>query len=241
MSLKKKSPGRTAALNRRGTKAKRGRPLQSVVGEISTEQRLLDGALTLFADKGYTATTTRDIIDAAGVTKPVLYHYCDSKESLFRRLVGGIYEAGERAWDEVLATETTAVARLRGMIRVSFTGCARDPRIPRLMFQTHYGPPIPELHEFMEDHTARRFVQVVQVMNDGLASGELRGGDAAGLALVFCCLMDQHINILARLSNAASLLSFERADALVAMFCDGCGTSRRHNVALPPLSLSPQV
>ncbi|MBC7965158.1 MAG: hypothetical protein H7Z17_04450, partial [Fuerstia sp.] len=84
----------------------------------------------------------------------------------------------------------------------------------------------------MEDHTARRFAQVLRVMNEGLAAGELRGGDAAGLALVFCCLMDQHFNILARLPNAAALLSpdradallsRDRADALVATFYDGCG------------------
>ncbi|RLT20508.1 MAG: TetR/AcrR family transcriptional regulator [Planctomycetota bacterium] len=236
MSHKKKSPGRNTALVGRKSRAKRGRPLQSVAGEISTEQRLLDGALTLFADKGYTATTTRDIIDAAGVTKPVLYHYFSSKESLFRRLVGGIYESGERAWEEILATETTAAGRLRGMIRVSFAGCSRDPRIPRLMFQTHYGPQIPELREFMEGHTARRFGQVLRVMNEGLAAGDLRGGDAAGLALVFCCLMDQHINILARMPAAASLLSPDRADALSATFFDGCGTGRRRGSTLPRLA-----
>ncbi len=221
--------------------APRGRPrVSTLFPTISTEQRLLDSALTLFANKGYTATTTRDIIEAAGVTKPVLYHYCDSKESLFRRLVGGIYEASERAWEGVLETEATAADRLRGMIRVSFAGSAHDPRIPRLMFQTHYGPPIPELREFMEDHTSRRFTQVLRVMTQGLAAEELRGGDAASLALVFCCLMDQHINILARLPNAASLLSPDRADALVATFFDGCGTLRRRNVALPALPLSPQ-
>jgi AcrR family transcriptional regulator len=235
MSQEKRPPSRNTALNRRATRVKRGRPLQSLAGAISTEQRLLDCALTLFADKGYTATSTRDIIDAAGVTKPVLYHYCDSKESLFRRLVGSIYEAGEQAWEEVLATKTTAADRLRGLIRVSFAGCARDPRIPRLMFQTHYGPQVPELREFMEQHTARRFAQVLRVMTDGLAAKELRGGDAAGLALAFCCLMDQHINILARLPDAATLLSPDRADALVAMLLDGCGTARRRNIALPPL------
>jgi hypothetical protein len=50
--------------------------------------------------------------------------------------------------------------------------------MPRVMFQTHYGPPIAELRQFMADHTARRFAQVVRVMQDGLARGELRGGEA---------------------------------------------------------------
>ena len=36
---------------------------------IPTRERLLDAALTLFAEKGYVATGTQEIIDAAGVSK----------------------------------------------------------------------------------------------------------------------------------------------------------------------------
>jgi len=222
-------------LPRKRTPPQRGRPRRAAAPDaVSTEQRLLDVALTLFAERSYAATSTREIIEAAGVSKPVLYHYYDSKESLFCRLVGDIYTASERAWDEVLSRETTAADRLRGMIRVSFAGSARDLRIPRLMFQTHYGPTIAELREFIEIHTARRFAQIHRVMTDGVASGELRGGDASSLALVFCCLMDQHINILSRFPNAATLLTQERADSLVATFLHGCGTSRRQTFELPP-------
>ena len=52
-----------------------------------TEERLLDAALTLFAEKGYEAASVREIIEATGVTRPVLYYYCSSKEDLFKRLV----------------------------------------------------------------------------------------------------------------------------------------------------------
>jgi AcrR family transcriptional regulator len=220
-------------------KTSRGRPARAAASPaVSTRERLLDCALTLFASKGYSATGTQEIIDAAGVTKPVLYHYFASKEALFRHLVGGIYEASAAAWDAILAAETSAVARLRGIARVSFAGCARDPRIPRLMMQTHFGPPIAELHEFMEAHTARRFAQVLGIVAAGLDAGELRGGDAAAVALLFCCIMDQHINVLARLPNAAALLTAARADALVDAFLHGCGGGKRTAFELPALALS---
>jgi TetR/AcrR family transcriptional regulator len=211
-----------------------GRPPNSAGHD--TAARLLDCALTVFAEKGYAAATTDDIIRAAGVTKPSLYHHHESKEALFRTLVGGIYEASERAWEEAIASEKSCAGKLRGMIRVAFAGSARDPRMPRVMLQTHYGPPIAELRQFMADHTARRFAQVVRVMQDGLARGELRGGDAPALALVFCCLMDQHINALTRLPNPSTWLTAERADALVSAFLHGCGSAARGAVALPPLS-----
>lgn len=221
-----------AAKSRRKPRAV-GRPPNSAGHD--TAARLLDCALTVFAEKGYAAATTDDIIRAAGVTKPSLYHHHQSKEALFRTLVGGIYEASERAWEEAIASNKTCAGKLRGMIRVAFEGSARDPRMPRVMLQTHYGPPIAELRAFMETHTARRFAQVVGVMERGLAAGELRGGDAPALALVFCCLMDQHINALARRPNAAALLTLARADAVVDAFLHGCGSAKRGGVVLPPL------
>ena len=211
-----------------------GRPAKTN-GTDNTRERLLNAALTLFAAKGYVATSTQEIIEAAGVTKPVLYHYFESKEALFRELVGGIYDATAAAWDDVRARETSAVARLRGIARVSFEGSARDPRLPRLLLQTHYGPPIAELRTFMEGHTARRFGAVVEIIAAGLRDGELRGGDAPSLALLYCSIIDQHINALTRLPQGPALLTTARADALVDAFLHGCGTGRRAAFRLPPI------
>jgi AcrR family transcriptional regulator len=41
--------------------------------DISVRNRLLSAATELFSSKGYSATATREIVTAAGVTKPVLY------------------------------------------------------------------------------------------------------------------------------------------------------------------------
>lgn len=191
-----------------------------------TAARLLDCALTLFSQKGYVAATTAEIIAAAGVTKPVLYHHFASKEALFRQLVGGIYQAGEQAWEAVFASDLDCANRLRAMSRTTFSDCARDLRIPRLMFQTYYGPPIAELQAFMDGHTSRRFSQVMRVMQDGLDANALRGGDATALALLFCCIVDQHINIVARLAHGATLLTTDRADSLIDAFLNGSGTRR---------------
>lgn len=50
-------------------------------------QRLLEVALELFAHRGYDATGVQDIVEAAGVTKPTLYHYHGSKRGLLEALV----------------------------------------------------------------------------------------------------------------------------------------------------------
>lgn len=48
---------------------------------------LLETAYRLFAERGFRATSVRDITRAAGVTEAVLYHYFASKAALFRAVL----------------------------------------------------------------------------------------------------------------------------------------------------------
>ncbi len=198
-----------------------------------TEERLLDAALTLFAEKGYEAASVREIIEATGVTRPVLYYYCSSKEDLFKRLVHWKHDDPYRELGKVVREATGCAHRLRAIIRGSFAFCAADPRVPQIMFQTTYGPTIPGIAEFMAEVGTLRFLLVRQVMQDGLNDGELQGGDAASLSLIFCCIMDQHINLLVRRSDPKKRLTPELADELVNVFLYGVGVGKRSRVTLP--------
>ena len=201
-----------------------------------TEERLLDQSLTLFAEKGYEAASVREIIEATGVTRPVLYYYCSSKEDLFKRLVHWKHDEAYRELGKNVNETKGCANRLRAIMSGSFAFCATDPRVPRLMFQTHFGPTIPGISEFMAEVAKQRFMIVHQVMQDGLDAGELVGGDAASLSLIFCCIMDQHINVLVRMPKPKKRLTPELADSLVDVFLHGLGSGKRSRVSLPPFA-----
>ncbi len=55
--------------------------------DVAVRERLLACATALFARRGYASTTVREIVAAAGVTKPVLYYYFRSKEGIFLELM----------------------------------------------------------------------------------------------------------------------------------------------------------
>ena len=57
--------------------------------EIRKEKKqvILDAALKLFAEKGYAATSTNDIIKEANISKGLLYNYFESKEELLKTVV----------------------------------------------------------------------------------------------------------------------------------------------------------
>ena len=56
-------------------------------GELSPVARhIARAAARLFAERGYDATSVREIVEAAGVAKPTLYYYFRSKEGLAQAL-----------------------------------------------------------------------------------------------------------------------------------------------------------
>ena len=57
-----------------------------------TRERILQVALDLFRDRGYEATSLREIAQAVGVTKAALYYYFPSKEAMIRALSERFFE-----------------------------------------------------------------------------------------------------------------------------------------------------
>ncbi|MCA8982740.1 MAG: TetR/AcrR family transcriptional regulator [Planctomycetaceae bacterium] len=189
----------------------------------SSEMRdhVLDCALTIFAEKGYAATSVRDIIHAAGVTQPTLYYYFEGKLGLFLELLSVKYEASLRELQSSISEVQGCREQLHSIMLQSFSYCSADVRVPRLMFQTAYGPDIPGVTEQLERLGNERFDLVKSVIAQGIAAGELPQSSVDGLALAFCCLMDQHINVLSRLNDSPSKLTPQLADWLVDLFFQG--------------------
>ncbi|HVW45279.1 MAG TPA: TetR/AcrR family transcriptional regulator [Amycolatopsis sp.] len=87
--------------NRRGTP---GRPTADERGgQVATAQRLLLGAAGLFREKGYAATTTRELSALAGIQNGSLYHHVGGKEDL-------LYKLCVAALDDVAAIFTATAA-----------------------------------------------------------------------------------------------------------------------------------
>ena len=95
---------------------------------MDNRSKILNCALQSFASRGYDAVGVQEIVDAAGVTKPTLYHYFGSKEGLLQAvLTEGAAE---------IYRETESAARYQGDLPLTLTrvvqtyfSYARDHRL----------------------------------------------------------------------------------------------------------------
>jgi len=73
---------------------------------VTTKQKILDEALSLFAIKGYSAVYVGDIADAVGIKTPSLYKHYKSKQDIFNTCVEVFSERMKKVRNDIHLPET---------------------------------------------------------------------------------------------------------------------------------------
>lgn len=121
-------PVRRKRAGRNSAGAPEGRALAKTPGRTS----LLGAAASLFAEFGYDAVTTRQILERAGVEAPSLYHHFGSKLGLYRAVLAEssepFVESFARLGERLDAARPGDVrSRLCDLVWAMFQGQLRDP------------------------------------------------------------------------------------------------------------------
>jgi len=147
------------------------------------ENQILVEATRLFAQRGFAATTLKDIADATGLTRPALYHYFANKEALLARLVSDLTLAPAEELAKLRRRRgKSAVERLHAMVLDTALRHARQPERFRVLVRSDAELP-PELAKSYADGRRRILAEFVAVIEAGMASDELRRVDARAAAL----------------------------------------------------------
>jgi len=97
-------------------------------GEISERHRaILEAAAGLFAERGYAATSVRDIGEKVGLLGGSLYHYIKSKEALFIKIHDTALQVAEDRIRAAIERESDPWARLEAAC-VTMLGIQLDPQ-----------------------------------------------------------------------------------------------------------------
>ncbi|MEN8653061.1 TetR/AcrR family transcriptional regulator [Streptomyces sp. 21So2-11] len=160
-------------------------------GEVTPEaaRKLLVAAVEAFAERGYHATTTRDIAGRAGMSPAALYIHYKTKEELLHRISRIGHDRALEILRAAADGEGTAAERLTDAVR-SFVRWHAERHTTARVVQY-------ELDALGDAHRAeivelrrRSDAAVREIINDGVKAGEFDVPDVPGttLAVLSLCI-----------------------------------------------------
>ena len=142
--------------------------------EPCVKERVVASAIRLFCEKGYEATSVREIVDAAGVTKPVLYYYFKNKEGLFAHILQTVTERFRKALDTAMEeSEGDFEDSLRRFAGVFITYSRASPDLVRFFHAIAFSGLYDQIFDF-EAYWRGIFALLAQRFDDAQSRGLAR-------------------------------------------------------------------
>jgi TetR/AcrR family transcriptional regulator len=142
-------------------------------------RELLDAALALFVEKGFTATRSEEVAARAGVSKGTLFLYFQSKEDLFKAVIRENIGSLFPTWNEELdtfegsSTDMVKYAMNAWWERVGNTAASGIAKLVMSEAQN-----FPEVAAFYQADVVVPGTQLLQrILQRGVDSGEFRAMD----------------------------------------------------------------
>jgi AcrR family transcriptional regulator len=149
-------------------------PPKRLRGEV-LRGAVLESALRLFSEHGYFATSIHDIRREAGVSIGAIYHHFGNKEQLAKALYDDLLERMAQAIESAIDGLEGCRERARAIIGLLFEMTRDDPMTMRFVLLAKH-------REFLSDEppicSSRPFAMMRAVLEDGIASGEVREIDS---------------------------------------------------------------
>jgi AcrR family transcriptional regulator len=136
-------------------------------------EAIIDAAVHLFSERGYSGTTMRDIAKAVGLLPGSLYTHIDSKETLLFEVVESGIEKFLRIEKLVEASSEPADIRLLSAIKAHIEVAAENPE--RMLIVFHQWRFLSEPNRLQAVNMRRRYAQAfMNIVADGIKSGLFR-------------------------------------------------------------------
>ncbi len=140
------------------------------------KQQIFEAAARLFRDKGYMATSMRDLAKAVDLKASSLYNHIQSKEEI---LQGICFENAKRFREGMVTIESQPIAaadKVKALIALHIEIATQDiTSITAFNDEWRHlsGPYLRDFLELRRDYEGR----FQQIITDGIDSGEFRAGD----------------------------------------------------------------
>ncbi|MBZ0266007.1 TetR/AcrR family transcriptional regulator [bacterium] len=119
--------GLKVAVNRDGNKSAR------VLQGEQTRRAIIENAAELYSQFGYNGVTQRQLADALGITKTLLYHHFDSKEAIHRAVQQYYRELYRTEVLENFEIKSTKISQMIDILERRFSFYREHPEMARMI------------------------------------------------------------------------------------------------------------
>ncbi|MEH7348816.1 TetR/AcrR family transcriptional regulator [Gottfriedia acidiceleris] len=159
----------------------------------STKESIKEAATKLFAKKGYSGMTLREIASEVGIKAPSVYAFFEGKDDIFlavyKETLDGHLSIVESHFKSNQSTKVQLYSILKSAIDFQYQEDLKAKILVRLMTS----PP-----EFIKEDIMKRFGSMEldeykilsEIFRLGIEKGEIKDSDCHALALSFQCIMD---------------------------------------------------
>lgn len=139
----------------------------------SRKQQIEEKATILFQERGYAATSMRDLAQDLGIEAASLYSHIKSKEEILQKICFRMADEFFSAWREVELENSSQAAKMEKAMIAHVKVITKDTDASAVFFNEWRHLSEPFLSEFlgMRDDYEGRFKKILR---DGMASGEFK-------------------------------------------------------------------
>jgi AcrR family transcriptional regulator len=182
----------------------------------ATRAALMRTARAMFAERGYAAVGTEEIVRSAGVTRGALYHHFAGKAELFE----AVYEDVERELvssiaDSVMATAKDPLQALHAGTRAFLEAC-EDPAVQRIAMID--APSVLGWERWREIGMRYGLGVVQAVLTEAIEAGLIERQPVGPLSHLLLGAIDEGAMLIARADDGG--VTREQVDASLARFLD---------------------
>ena len=136
-------------------------------------EQLLETAIRLFAERGYSGATTSELARAAGVTEPIIYRHFNSKKDLFIAVIERTGQRTTEMWEGQLAIAKDPAQRLKRLFVANPLITDRGRGIYRVVTQAMMEITDPDILRALQQHITQIHAFVAREVAKAQADGRV--------------------------------------------------------------------
>ena len=153
-----------------------------ITAKKSRKTQIEEKAKTLFRERGYAATSMRDLAQVLGIEAASLYSHIKSKQEILQKICFRMADEFFEAWQEVETENSSYADKMKKAVKAHVKVITNNTDASAVFFNEWKHLSEPQLSEFldMRNDYESRFIDIIE---KGIESGDLQKVDSKFMML----------------------------------------------------------